>query len=162
MRITVSNSTLPLADYSNEPMPLPGMDPVTIFGGALPDELDFLAFSDMVNKKSWNISPSLQDIKTVMDKVGADNTVLSIYFRQPYVIDQASGIRKARAIVGLFDVDDAALMDVLTGKFNPSGKLPFALANSAKAILRQASDAPGYAKKDTLYPFGFGLSYPAK
>lgn len=50
-------------------------------------------------------------------------------------------------------------MDILTGKFNPAGKLPFALANSAQAVVNQASDAPGYDPRDTLYPFGFGLSY---
>ena len=50
-------------------------------------------------------------------------------------------------------------MDVITGKFKPTGKLPFALANSTQALLRQASDAPGYGAGDTLFPFGFGLSY---
>ena len=50
-------------------------------------------------------------------------------------------------------------MDVITGKFNPSGKLPFALANTGQAIIDQATDAPGYAAEDTLYPFGYGLSY---
>jgi beta-glucosidase len=57
-------------------------------------------------------------------------------------------------------VSDAALMDVLTGRTNPQGKLPFALANKSEAIVTQASDAPGYAEADTLFPFGFGLSYP--
>jgi len=50
-------------------------------------------------------------------------------------------------------------MDVITGRFKPRSKLPFALANSVEAIRRQASDTPGYAPEDTLYPFGFGLSY---
>jgi beta-glucosidase len=50
-------------------------------------------------------------------------------------------------------------MDVLTGRFKPQGKLPFALANKPAAITRQDSDAPGYAEADTLYPFGFGLTY---
>jgi beta-glucosidase len=113
----------------------------------------------MVNSKSWQLSPSLHDIQKVMQAVGADKTILSVYFRQPYVMDEASGLQNAGAIVALFGADDAALMDVLTGKYAPQGKLPFALANSADAIVRQASDAPGYAEEDTLYPFGYGLSY---
>lgn len=158
IRVNVSNPVLPLTD-PKEPMPLPGMSPRTLFGGALPDELNFLALSDMVGTKSWNMTPALADIQAVMKEVGAANTVLAIYFRQPYVLDDASGTKAAGAIVGPFGADDYAVMDVLTGKFKPGGKLPFALANSAGAILRQAPDAPGYAPADVLFPFGFGLSY---
>ena len=56
-------------------------------------------------------------------------------------------------------MSDAAILDILTGKFKPSGKLPFALAKNAKAIAKQDPDAPGYDKSDTLFPFGHGLSY---
>ena len=48
---------------------------------------------------------------------------------------------------------------ILTGKFKPSGKLPFALAENAEAIVKQDPDAPGYGETDTLFPFGYGLSY---
>lgn len=75
------------------------------------------------------------------------------------MLDEASGLRSAGALVATFGVRDAALMDVLTGTFRPAGKLPFALAANAQAIRRQASDAPGYDRADTLFPFGFGLSY---
>ena len=51
---------MPLTD-PKEPMPLAGMSPRTLFGGALPDELNFLALSDMVGKKSWNMTPALAD-----------------------------------------------------------------------------------------------------
>jgi beta-glucosidase len=130
-----------------------------IFGGANPEEINLLAFSDMENAKSWHVSPSLKDIREVMNQVGPEKTILSIYFRQPYVLDEDSGMRKAGAILAGFGVSDAALMDVLTGRFKPAGKLPFALANNAQALIRQAPDAPGYDKEDTLFPFGHGLTY---
>jgi beta-glucosidase len=130
-----------------------------IFGGANQDELNMLAFSDMAKAKSWKVSPSVEDIQAVMREVGAEKTVLAIYFRQPYVLDDASGFRNAGAILATFGVRDAAIMDLLTGKAKPWGKLPFALPASTQAVVRQASDAPGYDKADTLYPFGFGLSY---
>jgi beta-glucosidase len=129
------------------------------FGGANPEELDLLSFSDLAKAQSWHIKPSLTDIQSVMKKIGAEKTLLSIQFRQPYVIDKASGLRDAGAILATFGVSDAAIMDIVTGKFKPSGKLPFALAGNAEAIIKQDPDAPGYPDEDTLYPFGHGLTY---
>lgn len=141
-------------EVSNE-----GADEELFFGGANPDELDLLAFSDMADATSWNVSPSLEDIQAVMNEVGPENTILSIYFRQPYVLDDASGLRGAGALLATFGVSDAAVMDVVTGQFAPVGKLPFALADDAQAIVEQAPDAPGYDEDDTLFPFGHGLTY---
>ncbi|MGF1688975.1 glycoside hydrolase family 3 C-terminal domain-containing protein [Photobacterium japonica] len=136
-----------------------GADSHLVYGGANPDELDILAFTDMAAAKSWKISPSLADIKAVMNEVGAEKTVLAINFRQPFVLDEESGLKDAGAIIATFGVSDSALLDVVSGEFNPQGKLPFALANSAEAIVNQLSDLPGYPEADTLYPFGHGLSY---
>ena len=122
-----------------------------------PEELDLIAFSDMEASESWVVRPSLEDIKSVMSEIGAERTVLAIRFRQPFVLDEESGLRDVGAIVASFGASDAALMDVLTGKVKTDAKLPFALSDSAEAILSQDSDAPGYTEEDLLYPFGFGL-----
>ena len=124
-----------------------------------PEELDLIAFSDMEQSSSWVIRPSLEDIKGVMSEIGADRTILAVRFRQPFALDEESGLRDAGAILATFGANDAALMDVLTGKCEPKGKLPFALAESAEAILNQDSDAPGYAEEDILFRFGHGLTY---
>ena len=129
------------------------------FGGANPDELNFLSFSEMAKSKSWKIKPSLSDIQTIMKTVGADKTILSIDFRQPYVLDEASGLLNAGGILATFGVSDEAVMDIIMGKFKPTGKLPYALANNSAAVVEQDPDAPGYPAKDTLFPFGFGLNY---
>ncbi len=129
------------------------------YGGASADELNMLAFSEMAEAKSWKMTPSLEDIKTIMKTVGAEKTILSIDFRQPYVLDEGSGLLKAGAILATFGVSDAAVMDILTGTFKPTGKLPFALANKPEAIIEQHPDAPGYPEEDTLFPFGHGLTY---
>ena len=134
-----------------------------IGGGFLPvpdpEELDLIAFSDMAESSSWVIRPSLEDINGVISEIGRDKTVLVIRFRQPFVLDAESGLCEAGAILATFGASDAAIMDVLTGKHGPQAKLPFALAESADSILRQDSDAPGYAEEDTLFPFGHGLRY---
>ena len=129
------------------------------FGGALPEELNFLSLSEMAKSKSWKISPALEDIQAVMETLGANKTILSIDFRQPYVLDQASGVLNAGGLLATFGVNDAALMDIVMGKFNPTGKLPYALAKTSAAVVSQDPDAPGYPEKDTLFPFGFGLNY---
>jgi beta-glucosidase len=129
------------------------------FGGALPEELNSISFTTMAAARSWKISPSLKDIQDVMTAVGAKKTVLNIYFRQPFVLDDASGLKQAGGILAGFGVSDGALMDVLSGKFKPQGKLPFALASNIDAVIANDPDAPGYPAKDTLFPFGFGLTY---
>ena len=134
-----------------------------IGGGFLPvpdpEELDLIAFSGMAESNSWVIRPSLEDINGVISEIGRDKTVLVVRFRQPFVLDAESGLRESDAVLATFGASDAAVMDVLTGKHVPAAKLPFALAESAESILRQDSDAPGYAEEDTLFPFGHGLEY---
>lgn len=136
-----------------------GLDNGISFGGSYPWEAGNLSFTALAASASWQISPSLADIQAVMNEVGAKKTVLSIYFRQPYVLDDASGLKNAGAIVAGFGVSNKALLDVLSGKFSPQGKLPFALANNLQAITDNQPDVPGYPAKDTLYPFGYGLRY---
>ena len=93
-----------------------------------------------------------------MNEIGdPKRVILSIYFSQPYLLDDASHLKNVGGILASFGVSDDALMDVLTGKFKPQGKLPFALGNKPEAILRQDPDVPGYAEAETPYPFGFGL-----
>jgi beta-glucosidase len=130
-----------------------------MFGGALPWEADNLSFTTMAASQSWQITPSLADIQAVMREAGPQRTVLAIYFRNPYVLDDASGFKDAGAIVASFGVSDTALLDVLSGTFKPTGKLPFALARTLQAVIDNDPDAPGYPKADTLYPFGYGLTY---
>ena len=136
-----------------------GLDNGVNFGGSFPWEASNLSFTTMAASQSWQISPKLADIQAVMNEVGAKKTVLSIYFRQPYVMDDASGLKNAGAIVAGFGVSNAALLDVLSGRFKPQGKMPFALASNLQAVVDNQPDTPGYPAKDTLYPFGFGLTY---
>ena len=135
------------------------LDNSLVFGGVFPWEADNLSFTAMAASQSWEIKPSLADIKAIMAEVGAKKTVLHIYFRQPFVIDADSGMRGAGAIVAGFGVSDTALLDVLSGKVKPQGKMPFALANNLQAIKDNQPDVPGYPAADTLFPYASGLSY---
>jgi beta-glucosidase len=136
-----------------------GLDNGLMFGGSFPWEAGHLSFTAMAASTSWAITPPLADIQAVMKEAGPSRTILCIYFRQPYVLDDESGLKQAGAILAGFGVSDGALMDIITGKFSPQGRLPFALARTQQAILDNAPDAPGYPAADTLYPFGHGLGY---
>ena len=131
------------------------------FGGSLPWETSILDFTGMEDADSWEVTPSLETVQQVMSEVGAENTVLDIYFRQPYVLDEASGLRDAGAILANFGNSTASLMDIVSGEFNPQGRMPFALAGTREAIIQQNPDTPGYDETDdgALFPFGFGLRY---
>lgn len=131
------------------------------FGGSFPWETSIIDFSGMADAESWEVTPSLDTVQQVMGEVGAENTVLDVYFRQPFVLDEASGLRDAGAILANFGNSTAALMDIVSGEFDPQGRMPFALAGTREAIIQQNSDTPGYDETDdgALYPFGFGLSY---
>ena len=61
-------------------------------------------------------------------------------------------------ILANFGVTDAALFDVLTGKGQPQGKLPFELPSSMAEVAAQLEDVP-HDTAHPLYPFGFGLTY---
>ena len=135
------------------------LDNGLVFGGVFPWEANNLSVTTMAASQSWRIKPSLSDIQAVMTEVGPQNTILHIYFRHAFVLDDASGLKDAGAIVAGFGVSDTALLDVLSGKFKPQGKMPFALANNLQAIIDNEPDVPGYPEQDTLYPFGFGLTY---
>jgi beta-glucosidase len=130
-----------------------------LFGGALPWEANHLSFTTMAASQSWQITPSLASIQAVMKEVGATKTVLAIYFRNPYVLDDESRLKEAGAILASFGVSDTALLEVISGRFKPRGKLPFALARTLQAVIDNEPDVPGYRAADTLYPIKFGLTY---
>lgn len=134
----------------------------TIFGGALPWEIGDISFTGMAAATSRSMYPTLADIKAIMAEIGdPKKVVLSVYFRAPYVMDDASGLKNAGAILATFGVTDVAMLDVLSGKFKPQGKMPFALPKTMKAVQEQKSDLPGFDETTdgALYKFGHGLSY---
>lgn len=83
-------------------------------------------------------------------------TVATVYLDRPAILTPIK--ERARALIANFGVSDAALLDVLTGRASPEGKLPFELPSSMQAVEQQMSDVP-HDSRDPLYRFGFGLKY---
>ena len=83
-------------------------------------------------------------------------TIVTVYLERPAILTPLKD--RASALIGNFGVSDAALLDVLTGRAKPEGKLPFELPSSMEAVQAQRSDVPHDSARP-LYPFGFGKSY---
>ncbi len=86
--------------------------------------------------------------------------------RSPWLINDIEP--NEAAVIATFGVKAEALVDVIRGKFNPVGKLPFTIPANQKAVDNEIDDiprfreAPSYvyrAKNGDAYGYNFGLSY---
>ncbi|HSG54934.1 MAG TPA: glycoside hydrolase family 3 N-terminal domain-containing protein [Paracoccaceae bacterium] len=66
---------------------------------------------------------------------------------------------RAQVLLASFGASDDALFDVLTGKVEPRGRLPFELPSSMLAVEAQRPGRPADSA-NPLYPLGFGQSAP--
>jgi beta-glucosidase len=96
---------------------------------------------------------TLDEMRKLMKTVP---TVVDIYLDRPAVIPEIS--KNAKALIANYGASDAALLDVLFGKYKPEGHLPFELPSSMEAVRDQKEDLP-YDSNNPLYPFGYGLKY---
>jgi beta-glucosidase len=83
-------------------------------------------------------------------------TIIDIYMERPAVIPEIA--EKCAGLVANFGANDSALLDIIFGKFNPTGKLPYELPSSMEAVRDQKEDVP-HDSDNPLFPFGHGLSY---
>lgn len=106
------------------------------------------------------LSKNKIDIARVNETTYHKPTVLVINYSSPWIIDEIDN-PNVKTVLATFGTSTDALLDVLTGKFNPSGKMPFTTPVSKKAVLENLSDVPGYLKDKgyALFKFGDGLSY---
>jgi beta-glucosidase len=81
--------------------------------------------------------------------------VVDVMLERPAIL---AGIdAAATAVVGTYGASDAALVDALTGRIAPRGRLPFELPRSMADVEASRSDVPSDTA-DPLYPFGHGLT----
>lgn len=139
-----------------------------------PDEADYIllwltpAMRPLFPANSSPLSVLLSECAVDIDYIHqlASNkpVILAINFSNPFVIDEIYNKQTEEqypAILATFGVSMDALLDVVTGKFNPSGKLPITLPASMKAVENNREDVPGYLEPEgyALFKYGHGLSY---
>ncbi|MBZ5750686.1 glycoside hydrolase family 3 protein [Metabacillus rhizolycopersici] len=98
-------------------------------------------------------------------------TITAVNMTNPWVLDQIEP--NAAAFISTFGTKAEAIVDVIRGDFNPTGKLPFALPASMAAVDNEVGDVPSFApeedasyaylaKSGDAYAYNFGLSYDSK
>jgi beta-glucosidase len=106
------------------------------------------------------LSKNKIDVNYVNNMIENKPTIVAINFTNPWVIDELK-LNKTKGFLATFGTSAEALADVISGKFNPSGKMPFATPSSDKAVSENKSDLPGSAENPgyALFNFGEGLRY---
>lgn len=117
-------------------------------------------FSSAGKPIELSLSKNKIDVTHVNEIINAKPTIVAINFTNPWVIDEIDK-GKAQTILATFGTTQEALIDIVIGAFNPTGKMPFTTPISEKAVSENKSDVPGYMEPQgyALFKFGDGLSY---
>jgi len=83
-------------------------------------------------------------------------TITILTIQRPPVVPEINAASKS--VIADFECEDDNILEMIFGKFNPSGKLPIEIPSSMKAVENQLEDVP-YDSENPLYKFGHGLSY---
>ncbi len=82
--------------------------------------------------------------------------VVDVFADRPAILEPIA--ESATAVTVNWGASGAALLDVLTGRFVPQGRLPFDLPRSMAAVQASRPDVP-FDTAEPLFRFGDGLSY---
>lgn len=120
----------------------------------------------------------LDELRKIADDRGS-KIIISVNSTMPWLLEKAE--KNADVLLAHFETFASAQVDVLTGKFKPTGKLPFTfpkgedvIAVDEEGICTSPNDVPGYDKDKYMpegmtyaykdeegneYKLGFGLTY---
>jgi beta-glucosidase len=125
----------------------------------------FETFTNRSYKGKSVVASNLQDMKTVNEtkaEMGSKPVIVVVKVSNPMVFSEIE--KSANAILVHMGVQDQALMDILTGTFEPSALLPFQMPADMKTVEEQKEDVPRDMKCYTdadgnTYDFAFGLNW---
>lgn len=117
-------------------------------------------FESVGDEIKLELSSNRIDVTHVNKTTSTKPTVVVVNFSNPWVIDEIDNA-DLQTVLATFGTSVDALIDVLTGVFNPTGKMPFTTPKSREAVLNNQSDVPGYLKPDgyALFKFNDGIGY---
>jgi beta-glucosidase len=115
---------------------------------------------------SLSLSKCGVDVAYVNKISSKKSTVLVINYTNPWVINEIYNdkTKNIKGVLATFGTTADAVLDVITGKFNPSGRMPFSTPVSDLAVANQKEDVPGYLEGPgyALFNYDEGLSFVNK
>ena len=110
-----------------------------------------------------SLSKNGVDVNYINTLIAKKPTILAINFTNPWVIDEiySTSSKNIQGVLATFGTTPEALLDIITGRVNPSGKMPFTTPISENAAQNQKSDVPGNMEGPAyaLFKFDEGLRY---
>ena len=109
-----------------------------------------------------NISNNGIDIDYV-NKLTNKPTILIVNYTNPWAIDEIYNENSGtiKSVMATFGTTPEAVLDIIAGIFEPSGKMPFSTPRSDMEAQNQKSDVPGYQEGENyaLFNFNEGVSF---
>lgn len=118
-------------------------------------------FSSDGSEIDVRLSQNKINIDYVNKLISMKPTVLVINFTNPWVLSELDP-KGLNTLLATFGNTPEAILDVLSGKINPSAKLPFTIPATQDLVNTNLSDVPGYLEKEegyALFRLGHGLNY---
>ncbi|QBA64417.1 glycoside hydrolase family 3 protein [Muriicola soli] len=97
-----------------------------------------------------------EESREILALISQKPSITIFNLERPAIITEIDS--KSSAVLAEFGTSDEILAELLFGKLEPEGKLPFELPSSWEAVLEQKEDVASDSKNH-LYPFGYGLNY---
>ena len=87
-------------------------------------------------------------------------TAVAINFSNPWVISEIDN-GNMNTVLATFGTTTDAFLDVISGQFIPTGKMPFPIPASTEAVLNNLPDVPGAKEAEgyAVFDFDAGISY---
>jgi beta-glucosidase len=125
----------------------------------------FEKFTNRTYKNKSITATNISDLKMVLDTkkvMKGKPVIVSIAMSKPMVFNEFE--KEANAIVVNFEVQDQAILDIISGAAEPSGLLPMQMPADMKTVETQKEDVPfdmvcHVDSEGNTYDFGFGLNW---
>ena len=123
------------------------------------------SFTDRTYLGKWNTAANEEDLDIVADtkrRMGDKPVIVSVSLKNPMVMAEIEPM--ADALLVDYGVSAKAVLDVVTGKFNPYGLLPLQLPLNMETVEQQkedvAFDMTCYKDSEAhVYEFGYGMDF---